>query len=619
MNSCNGHGMCGLRGTCSCWQGWTGWSCGRLLGAFGLALLARLDGSLVGSQVQLGAGWSAQGSVMRNGLGNVAGWSATEALQHLIEGSMPFPAHLPASAQVRFSKDTNSVQLRMGSKGGSGVFYVWHAADDAAAHLRLEASDAPAFIDILCTQGALAGHYKGLLFSSPQGKVEMVLGPAGGGRPALPTATHASFAIAVTLMMLAKPNAQPSSPWPWPPSPSSPSSLLPTRPAPASQYQAGQQQTMQAATLQGAPAAQATLQGAHPQAAKSQAATLQAAPAAQGGGVAAGSGSYVTPAAARAASFGALGGGAPAGYTGEVTLGSIQQGRPRQMEEGVAAEDGVGVAAEDGVAPDIQALNPSRPTRGVQQQIETGSGDRSGDLPGASNTNTKSEDDDLRQVLQTCHCCLSETNSQSEACCGAVDKHPSQAAALCREMLSSSPLPSSAPRKGRGGSAASMARERVGDEGALSGGLDGAFDRGDDDGSDALQHLQDGSDELQESAMLPSNGARLATHGNGLAVASLGAMRTGGMRKGKGKVPKDSNKPTDPPARGFYTSIYDLIHVSMTVWVGAALMVFGATLLLIKRCCKGKNVGAGSRKYGHYRMVGLTGSAPASDEMSPYD
>jgi len=246
----------------------------------------------------------------------------------------------------------------------------------------------------------------------------MVLGPAGGGRPALPTATHASFAIAVTLMMLAKPNAQPSSPWPWPPSPSSPSSLLPTRPAPASQYQAGQEQTMQAATLQGAPAAQgggvATLQGAHPQAAKSQAATLQAAPAAHGGGVAAGSGSYVTPAAARAASFGALGGGAPAGYTGEVTLGSIQQGRPRQMEEGVAAEDGVGVAAEEGLAPDIQALNPSRPTRGVQQEIETGTGDRSGDLPGASNTNTKSEDDDLRQVLQTCHCCLSETNSQSE-------------------------------------------------------------------------------------------------------------------------------------------------------------------------------------------------------------
>ena len=226
----------------------------------------------------------------------------------------------------------------------------------------------------------------------------MVLGPAGGGRPALGTATHASFAIPVTLMMLAKPNAQPSSPWPWPPSPSFPSSLLPTRPAPASQYQAGQQQTMQAAM---------------------QAATLQAAPAAQGAGVAAGSGSYVTPsgsyvtpAAAPAASFGALGGGAPAGYTGQVTLGiqqrhpwqhtqvtlgSIQQGRPRQMEEGVA--------------PDIQALIPSRPTRGVQQEIETGSG---GDLPGASKTQSKSEDDDLRQVLQTCHCCLSETNSESE-------------------------------------------------------------------------------------------------------------------------------------------------------------------------------------------------------------
>jgi len=120
-----------------------------------------------------------------------------------------------------------------------------------------------------------------------------------------------------------------------------------------------------------------------------------------------------------------------------------------------------------------------------------------------------------------------------------------------------------------------MEGERVGDE--------GGFDGGDDDATDALQHLQDGSDELQESGMLPSNGARLATHGKALAVAPLGAMRTGGMGKVKGKVPKDSNKPTDPSARGFYASIYDLIHVSMTVWVGAALMVFGATLVLIKR------------------------------------
>jgi len=38
----------------------------------------------------------------------------------------------------------------------------------------------------------------------------------------------------------------------------------------------------------------------------------------------------------------------------------------------------------------------------------------------------------------------------------------------------------------------------------------------------------------------------------------------------------------------------------------------------LSRCCgRGKN--GGSRKYGHYRMVGLAGSAPPSDEISPYD
>lgn len=119
-------------------------------------------------QVALGAGWSAQGGMMRNGLGSLGGNSATEALQHLIEGSMPFPSVLPGSAQVRFTSDSNSLQLRLANKAGSGVFYVWHGADEAAAHMRLESSHAPAFIDVVCTQGALRGHFKGLLFSSSQ-------------------------------------------------------------------------------------------------------------------------------------------------------------------------------------------------------------------------------------------------------------------------------------------------------------------------------------------------------------------------------------------------------------------------------------------------------------------
>jgi len=53
---------------------------------------------------------------------------------------------------------------------------------------------------------------------------------------------------------------------------------------------------------------------------------------------------------------------------------------------------------------------------------------------------------------QVIHIKVIDIRVRVQACCGAVDKHPSQAAALCREMLSSSPLPSSAPRKVMGGS-----------------------------------------------------------------------------------------------------------------------------------------------------------------------
>jgi hypothetical protein len=54
-------------------------------------------------------------------------------MQRLVQGSYPVPTETPSSALMRFSKDSNSLQLRMGSKVGSGVFYAWHPADEAAA------------------------------------------------------------------------------------------------------------------------------------------------------------------------------------------------------------------------------------------------------------------------------------------------------------------------------------------------------------------------------------------------------------------------------------------------------------------------------------------------------
>ena len=83
-------------------------------------------------QVSLAAGWSPAPALIRNGL--AGGTSAVEAMQRLIDASTPFPPVLPSAAQLRFSKDSNSLQLRLGQKAGSGVFYVWHPADEGAAH-----------------------------------------------------------------------------------------------------------------------------------------------------------------------------------------------------------------------------------------------------------------------------------------------------------------------------------------------------------------------------------------------------------------------------------------------------------------------------------------------------
>jgi len=118
------------------------------------------------AQVALAGGWAPAAPVLQQGLR--AGVTATQAMQHLIQGSAPFPSVLPVAAQVRFARETNSLQLRVGKKAGSGVFYVWHPADEGSALQRLDSTDAPAFVDVLCTQGAIRGHFKGLLFSSAQ-------------------------------------------------------------------------------------------------------------------------------------------------------------------------------------------------------------------------------------------------------------------------------------------------------------------------------------------------------------------------------------------------------------------------------------------------------------------
>ena len=129
-------GVCGVRGTCVCSEGWTGWACGRMLGAFGLAVLAKLEGSFVGLQVALSSGWSPAPAVLGNGIGGDGGASLTptQAMHALIQASVPFPSALPAAGQMRFSKESNSVMVRMGAAVGSGVYYVWHPADDADLH-----------------------------------------------------------------------------------------------------------------------------------------------------------------------------------------------------------------------------------------------------------------------------------------------------------------------------------------------------------------------------------------------------------------------------------------------------------------------------------------------------
>lgn len=181
------------------------------------------------------------------------------------------------------------------------------------------------------------------------------------------------------------------------------------------------------------------------------------------------------------------------------------------------------------------------------------------------------EDADLRQVLETCRCCLSKSNSQAQACCAAVDKDAGEAAQLCQEMLSSSTSLGSASGGGSG-------RQTAADGTRAS-----ALGFSSAPGGDERDGVTDGraAPFLQAGMVGGGQGGKVRLPG-----MSLGGDKGFGGGKGMIKGDKRGTKAAqnvDAPAAGFYASIYDLIHVSMTVWVGVAILLVAATMLLVKR------------------------------------
>jgi len=164
--------------------------------------------------------------VSSNGIASTPqGADGTEALQRVVEGSSPFPSQLPSRAQLRFSRESNQLQLRLGDRMASGTFYIWHPADDGDHGMGL--NDSPASIDLVLTQGSIVGTMHGLLYSNSHGKLVLVLGDPGAPRPR-PTAS--GFDERVLLLMLTKSNALLTSRWPWPKPNSIPSFRQPVPP-----------------------------------------------------------------------------------------------------------------------------------------------------------------------------------------------------------------------------------------------------------------------------------------------------------------------------------------------------------------------------------------------------
>jgi hypothetical protein len=153
-------------------------------------------------------------------------------------------------------------------------------------------------------------------------------------------------------------------------------------------------------------------------------------------------------------------------------------------------------------------------------------------------------------------------------CCTAIDKSAEQAAELCHEMLSSSLHRGSDGAQGAGGGRGDDLDELQRGHSAL-----GGIARSPDASSDGAGR------QFLESGMLGGRSSQGpgALGGRGSGAAGVGA----GVKRVK---PVAAQLPSDAAGGGWYSSVYELIHVSMPVWVGAAILVVAATLLLVKRC-----------------------------------
>lgn len=174
-------------------------------------------------------------------------------------------------------------------------------------------------------------------------------------------------------------------------------------------------------------------------------------------------------------------------------------------------------------------------------------------------------------------------------CCRAIDDKPEQAAQLCHEMLSASPhaiakgpeqLGRDNPERGQMGSGGR-------NPGVASSLGISSVDAGSEIGRSASKHF------VPRAGIGALDGEFMNGDGEGGKVARVDRLSpvdgfATSAKVGQG-VKRHRPAPSEMPSNaetstgGVYSSISDLIHVSMTVWVGAAILVLASALLLVKR------------------------------------